>query len=90
MVVFNPVAGAQLYVFAPSAVNVVEFPEQIVADGGLTDTTGNGFTVVDKVVLQADGGKNFTKSLVADQITEFLPGTGVAIVPPAFSMPMVC
>jgi hypothetical protein len=41
----NPVAGLQLYVVAPLAVNDVLFPLQIAGVAGETVTTGFGFTV---------------------------------------------
>ena len=42
----NPVAGLQLYVEAPFAVNDVLLPLQMVAVAGVTVTVGFGFTVI--------------------------------------------
>jgi hypothetical protein len=42
----SPVAGLQLYVLAPLAVNVTLLPEKMVADVGFTVTGGSGFTVM--------------------------------------------
>ena len=41
----KPVAGLQLYVVAPLAVNDVLLPLQIAGVAGVTVTTGTGFTV---------------------------------------------
>jgi hypothetical protein len=41
----SPVAGVQLYVVAPLAVNTTLLPAKMVADVGFTLTVGNGFTV---------------------------------------------
>ena len=49
VVALNPVEGVQLYVVAPLAVNVAEFPLQIV--GEFTVTVGVGFTVTTEVTV---------------------------------------
>ena len=43
-VLFNPVDGLQVYVFAPAAFNVVDPPAQI--DAALTVIVGEGFTFI--------------------------------------------
>ena len=45
LVVERPLSGLQLKVSAPVAVRLTLSPEQMVADEGVTDTTGVGFTV---------------------------------------------
>jgi hypothetical protein len=45
LVLLSPVAGLQLYVAPPEAVNEVEAPAQIAGAEGLTEIVGNGFTV---------------------------------------------
>jgi hypothetical protein len=45
LVADNPVAGLQLYVLAPLAVNVILLPEKMVAELGVTTTAGSGLTV---------------------------------------------
>ena len=49
VVALNPVAGVQLYVLAPAAVNVVELPRQMV--GEFTVIVGKGFTVTEVVAV---------------------------------------
>ena len=44
VVALNAVAGVQVYVLAPPAVSVVDWPLQM-GDGVATVTTGSGFTV---------------------------------------------
>jgi hypothetical protein len=47
----NPVEGLHVYVVAPLAVSIVLPPVQIVAEDGVTTTTGTGFTVAVTCVL---------------------------------------
>ena len=51
LVALNPVAGLQLYVVAPLAVNVVLEPAQMVGATGVTVTVGTGFTVTVTVLV---------------------------------------
>jgi hypothetical protein len=51
VVALKPVAGDQLYVVAPLAVNTVLLPEQMVADEGDTLTVGEELTVTVTVVV---------------------------------------
>jgi hypothetical protein len=51
VVVFNPVLGAELYVFAPLAVSVAEFPEQTALALEEMVTTGLGTTVTVEIAV---------------------------------------
>ena len=51
MVADKPVAGDQLYVDAPLAVNGVLLPLQIVAEAGFTEITGFEFTATSTMVV---------------------------------------
>ena len=50
VVALSAVAGDHVYVFAPLAVNVAQFPEQIVAGGTVTV----GFGLIDTVIVAVD------------------------------------
>lgn len=47
----NPVAGLHAYVEAPLAFNAVDCPAHIVGLAGVTETTGNGFTLTVAVAV---------------------------------------